>query len=87
MGKAHTAVLGGVIGAVVGVVLAPRFGESRREALDRLRLAASPGRGAVRAFAGTPCAAEGRSPVHTQGGPPRAADAAAAASGGGEDDG
>ena len=58
MGKVRSVVLGGVIGAAVGVVLAPRRGESRREALDRLRIAARPGRGAVRAFAGTPCAAE-----------------------------
>ncbi len=87
MGKARNAVLGGVIGAAAGVVFAPRLGESRREALARLRLAARPGRGAVRAFAGTPCAAESRAPVHAQGGAPRAADAASAASGGGEDDG
>ncbi len=57
MGK-RSAIVGGVIGAAVGVVLAPRLGESRREALNRLRLAARPGKGAVRAFAGTPCAAE-----------------------------
>jgi hypothetical protein len=60
MGKARSVVVGGVIGAAVGVVLAPRLGESRREALARLRLAARPGRGAVRAFAGTPCAMEDR---------------------------
>ena len=85
MGKARSAVLGGVIGAAVGVVLAPRLGESRREALGRLRLAARPGRGAVRAFAGTPCAAEDRA-TNAQGGAPRAASAAQAA-GGGDDDG
>jgi hypothetical protein len=87
MGKARRVILGGVIGAAAGVVLAPRLGESRREALDRLRLAARPGRGSVRAFAGTPCAAEGRAPVRAQGGAARAAGAASAASGGGEDDG
>ena len=87
MGKARSAVLGGVIGAAVGVVFAPRLGESRREALDRLRLATRSGRGAVGAFTGTPCAAEGRAPVHAQGGAPRAAGAAAAASVGGVDDG
>ena len=86
MGKARSAVLGGVIGAAVGVVLAPRFGESRREALGRLRLAARPGRGALRAFAGTPCAAESRAPANAQGGASRAAGAAPAA-GGGDDDG
>jgi hypothetical protein len=56
-GKARSLLLGGVIGAAAGVVLAPRHGESRREALARLRLAARPGRGALGAFAGTPCAA------------------------------
>jgi hypothetical protein len=63
MGKLRTVLLGSVIGAAAGVVLAPRRGESRREALARLRLAVRPGRGAVRAFAGTPCAAAGRTPV------------------------
>jgi hypothetical protein len=87
MGKARSAVLGGVIGAAVGVVLAPRRGESRREALGRLRLAARPGRGSVRAFAGTPCAAEDPATAHEQGGAPRAEDAAAAATGGGDDGG
>ena len=84
MGKARSAVLGGVIGAAVGVVLAPRLGESRREALGRLRLAARPGRGAVRAFAGTPCA-DDRATTNVQGGAPRAAGAAQAADGGDDD--
>jgi hypothetical protein len=75
MGKARSVVVGGVIGAAVGVVLAPRLGESRREALDRLRLAARPGRGAVRAFAGTP------------GGAPHLPQAARAQTGGGDHDG
>jgi hypothetical protein len=66
MKNARTAALGGVIGAAVGLVLAPRLGESRRQALDRLRLAVRPGRGALRAFAGTPCAAESRAPAHSQ---------------------
>jgi hypothetical protein len=57
MGKMRSLLLGGVIGAVAGVVFAPRHGESRRDALGRLRLAARPGRGALGAFAGTPCAA------------------------------
>jgi hypothetical protein len=87
MGKARSAVLGGVIGAAVGVVLAPRRGESRREALGRLRLAARPGRGSVGAFAGTPCAAEDRATAHEQSGAPCAEDAAPAATGGGDDGG
>jgi hypothetical protein len=57
MGKVRNVRIGGVIGAAAGVVLAPRRGESRREALARLRLAARPGRGALGAFSGTPCAA------------------------------
>jgi len=61
--KARSLLLGGVIGAAAGVVLAPRHGESRREALARLRLAVRPGRGALGAFSGTPCAAAGRSSV------------------------
>jgi hypothetical protein len=60
MGKARGLFVGGVIGAAIGVVLAPRRGESRRDALGRLRLAARPGRGALGDFAGTPCAAERR---------------------------
>jgi hypothetical protein len=87
MGKARSAVLGGVIGAAVGVVLAPRRGESRREALDRLRLAARPGRGSVRAFAGTPCAAEDPATTREQSGAPRAEAAPAPATGGGDDGG
>ena len=87
MGKARSVVLGGVIGAAVGVVIAPRHGESRREALGRLRLAARPGRGALRAFEGTPCAAEARGSAHVQGGASVAAGAAPAATGGGDDGG
>jgi hypothetical protein len=84
MGKARSVVLGGVIGAALGVVLAPRHGESRREALGRLRLAARPGRGALHAFAGTPCAAADRASAHGQGGAASVADAASAATGGGD---
>ena len=87
MGKARSVVFGGLIGAAVGVVLAPRHGESRREALGRLRLATRPGRGAVRAFAGTPCSKEVRAAVERQGGASRAAGAAPAATGGGDDGG
>ena len=87
MSKARSVVFGGVIGAALGVVLAPRGGESRREAFGRLRLAARPGHGAVRAFAGTPCSAEDRATAHGQGGAARAAGAAPAATGGGDDGG
>lgn len=86
MGKGLSLVLGGVIGAAVGVVIAPRRGESRREALARLRLAASPGAGSVRAFAGTPCAAAGQTRVHVQDGAPRGVDAGPLATQGGDQD-
>jgi hypothetical protein len=76
-----------VLGAAVGVVLAPRLGESRQQALDRLRLAGRPGGGALQAFEGTPCAAQRRSSVTGQGGAARAADAAAAATRERESDG
>jgi gas vesicle protein len=87
MGRKRSLVVGGVIGAAVGVVLAPRHGESRREALGRLRLAARPGRGALGAFAGTPCAAEGRAHVHEQADALRGADAAPPDTQGGDTDG
>jgi hypothetical protein len=87
MGRARSLVVGGVIGAAVGVVLAPRHGESRREALGRLRLAARPGRGALGAFAGTPCAAEGLLRVPEPAGAPRGADAAPPDTQGGDTDG
>ena len=48
---------GGAVGAALGVLLAPRLGESRRAALTRLRLSLRPGRGSLSAFAGTPCSA------------------------------
>ena len=87
MRKARSSTLGGVLGAAAGVVLAPRLGESRRQALDRLRLVVRPGRGALRAFEGTPCAAERRASATGQGGAARAADAAPAAMREGEHDG
>jgi hypothetical protein len=55
MGRGRTLLFGGVAGAALGVALAPRLGEPRRVALQRLRLALRPGRGSLRAFAGTPC--------------------------------
>jgi hypothetical protein len=87
MGRTRSLVVGGVIGAAVGVVLAPRHGESRREALGRLRLAARPGRGALGAFAGTPCAAEARAYVRGQDGAPPGVDAAPPDTQGGDTDG
>jgi hypothetical protein len=87
MGKARSLVVGGVIGAAVGVVLAPRHGESRREALGRLRLAARPRRGARGAVARPPCAAEGRAHVHEQADSPRSAEAAPPDTQGGDTDG
>jgi hypothetical protein len=87
MGKARSLVVGGVIGAALGVVLAPRHGESRREALGRLRLAARPGRGALGAFAGTPCAAEARVHVREQDETPPGADVAPPDTQGGDTDG
>jgi gas vesicle protein len=87
MGSKRSLVVGGVIGAAVGVVLAPRHGESRREALGRLRLAARPGRDAAGAFAGTPCAAEGRAYAREQGDASRGADAVAPAAQEGDTDG
>jgi hypothetical protein len=87
MSRVRSLAVGGVIGAAVGVVLAPRRGESRRDALQRLRLTVRPGRGAGGAFAGTPCAAEGRSRVRGQAGAPGAAGAAGAATREGDGDG
>jgi hypothetical protein len=49
---------GSALGAALGVVLAPRLGESRRMALTRLRLSLRPG-GSLGAFAGTPCSQAG----------------------------
>ena len=40
------------MGAALGVILAPRHGESRRAALTRLRLSLRSGRGSLGAFAG-----------------------------------
>jgi hypothetical protein len=87
MGKARKVFLGGVIAAAAGVVLAPRHGESRREALGRLRLAARPGRGAVGAFAGTPCSAIGRTPASAQDAAPGGPDPAPPATGEGDEHG
>jgi hypothetical protein len=54
------------MGAALGVVLAPRRGESRRAALARLRLSLRPGRGSLSAFAGTPCSQAGPTSAGTE---------------------
>ncbi len=59
MRKGRTLFLGGLVSAVVGLVAAPRSGESRREAFARLR-ASVERRGGPAAFAGTPCSGEVR---------------------------
>ena len=59
MGKRNHFMDGSALGAAVGVVLAPRRGESRRAALTRLRLSLRPGRGSLSAFSGTPCSQAG----------------------------
>ena len=59
MRKGRSLFYGGVVGAALGVVLAPRLGESRRTALTRLRLAMRTGRGSLAGFAGTPCSTAG----------------------------
>lgn len=57
MRKGRTLFFGGLTGAVIGLVMAPRTGESRREALVRLQ-ATVRRRGGLSAFAGTPCSGE-----------------------------
>ena len=69
MGKRNSFIYGSVAGAALGAVLAPRFGESRRAALARLRLALRPGSGSLRAFAGTPCAQAGPNSAEAEQGP------------------
>ncbi len=59
MAGRRTPLSGGTVGAALGVILAPRRGESRRTALTRLRLSLRPGRGALDVFAGTPCSQAG----------------------------
>jgi hypothetical protein len=71
MRKGRTLFLGGLVSAVVGLVAAPRAGESRREAMARLR-AGLQRRGGVAAFGGTPCSTE--SPTDTAGPSPATPD-------------
>ena len=68
----RTPLSGGTVGAALGVLLAPRRGESRRTALTRLRLSLRPGRGSLDAFSGTPCSHGG--PASTGAGAPQARD-------------
>ena len=59
MRRRATLIYGSAVSAALGVMLAPRLGESRRAALTRLRLSLRPGRGSLDAFAGTPCSQAG----------------------------
>ena len=59
MGRRSTLIYGGAVSAALGVLLAPRSGESRRAALTRLRLTLRSDRGSLAAFAGTPCSQAG----------------------------
>jgi len=72
MRKGRTLFLGGLVSAVAGLVAAPRAGESRRAAIDRLR-GSLRRRGGLSAFAGAPCAEEDR--TATGGSSPAAGDA------------
>jgi hypothetical protein len=74
MRKRRTLLYGGVIGAALGLVLAPRRDESRREALTRLRLALRRGRGSLDAFAGTPCSTAGPTSAQAEAPPPGPSD-------------
>jgi len=66
MRKVRSLFLGGLAGAALGAVLAPRTGESRRVALTRLRLALRTGRGSLGGFAGTPCSTAGPTSVQVE---------------------
>ena len=60
---------GSVLGAAMGLVLAPRRGEPRSVALRRLRLAMRPGHGSLRDFSGTPCSTAVPASAGTERGP------------------
>lgn len=66
MRRSRTLPYGGVVGAALGVMLAPRRGESRRVALTRLRLALRRG-GSLDGFAGTPCSSAGPTSAAAEG--------------------
>jgi hypothetical protein len=68
-----TLIYGSAVSAVLGVLLAPRPGESRRAALTRLRLTLRPGRGSPAAFAGTPCSQAGPASAEAEQRPARGA--------------
>ena len=68
----RTLAYGSAVGAALGVILAPRHGESRRVALTRLRLSLRSGRGSLGAFAGTPCSQAGIAPREPDQRPPHA---------------
>ena len=70
MGKRNGFIFGSAVGAALGVMLAPRLGESRRAAIARLRLSLRPGRGSLRAFAGTPCSQAGSLSAEAEQEPP-----------------
>jgi hypothetical protein len=56
MSKGRTLSFAGALFVALAAVVAPRYGESRRAALRRLRATLRSGRGSLAAFAGTPCA-------------------------------
>jgi hypothetical protein len=84
MRRGRTLFYGGVVGAALGVVLAPRSGESRRAALTRLRLTLRTGRGSLAGFAGTPCSMAGPTSAQAEEAPaaPAGRDAGSSASAG-----
>ena len=67
-----TLIYGAAVSAALGVLRAPRLGESRRAALTRLRLTLRPGRGSLAAFAGTPCSEAGPTSAEAEQRPARA---------------
>ncbi|MEI6727830.1 MAG: hypothetical protein WCN81_16630 [Actinomycetes bacterium] len=71
MGRRTTLIFGSAVSAALGVLLAPRLGESRRAALTRLRLTLRPRRGSLGAFAGTPCSQAGSTSAEAEQRPAR----------------
>jgi len=60
MRRGRRLAVGGLLGAALGLLLAPRPGTARAAAVARLRALVRGRRGAVAAFGGTPCAQEDR---------------------------